>query len=142
MKEGVEITGHDLVGLGVEPGPEFARALSFARSELARGLGWEEVSRKVVDKFIHPRVELLSLGAEKSVSVAAAPSSEEEENNVSVSLARIKELTRSPVVKSAALMPDTCPSGSGWGEIPVGGVVVTGNEVIPAAHSADVNCGM
>lgn len=142
MREDGKITGHDLVALGLEPGPTFASALSFARSELSRGLGWEEVSREVTRKFIRPKPVLLGLGPEKPVAVAATPSSEEEERNIAASLARIRELTRSPVVKAAALMPDTCPSGSGWGEIPVGGVVVTENAVIPAAHSADVNCGM
>lgn len=134
------ITGHDLVSIGMPPGPDFARALDYARSELLSGAPWEAVSSRVLAKFAPGRK--LTLGPGLRVAVAASPSGPEEMANMELALARMEELTRSPVVRKAALMPDACPSGSEWGSAPVGGVVVASNAVIPAAHSADINCGM
>ena len=76
------------------------------------------------------------------VSVACNPETQEEQENLALSLQKMRELARVPVIESLALMPDNCPSGQEWGAIPVGGAITTKNEIIPAAHSADAWCSM
>lgn len=142
-REGI-ITGHDLVRLGVRPGRGFASELSHARQSLAGGEEWPSIAARIQERSRSAASRPPKLGLQPAlpVSVAATPQDEEEEENVRLALEKMRELTTVPVVTAAALMPDTCPSGNEWGAIPVGGVVVTRNSVIPGAHSADVNCGM
>lgn len=139
-----QVTGRDLLRLGIPEGRGIGEGLEFAREEVRMGRSWDDLAPTLLEKYgKRPTPDsLMGLQRELSVEVAASPEGDEEERNIAASLDRMRELTRVPVVKKAALMPDTCPSGNEWGAIPVGGVVVTSNSVIPGAHSADVNCGM
>ena len=129
--------------MGLAPGKHFKMALEVARNAEADGLPRAEITGIVMERFgAVAQIKKLSLGVPKPVNVACRPENEEEEINLDGSLSKMRELTQVPVVERAALMPDNCPSGMEWGSIPVGGAIVTKNSVIPAAHSADVNCGM
>lgn len=144
MSDQKRISGRDLLEAGVPAGRGFAEDLEYAREELSKGMNWSDIVKGMAGRLAIRRAGSgkLTLKGELPVAVAADPIGRGEEENIQGALLRIKELTRVPVVTAAALMPDTCPSGSEWGAIPVGGIVVTKNSVIPGAHSADVNCGM
>ncbi len=144
MEETIHISGHDLLSIGVPAGPGFAAELEYAKTEVSRGVPWEQVSRHIAHRAQQKLSPPPKLGLKIAlpIALAAHPSTPEEEKNIQSALSKMRELTQVPVVTAAALMPDTCPSGNEWGAIPVGGVVVTKNSVIPGAHSADVNCGM
>jgi RNA-splicing ligase RtcB len=138
------ISGRDLLAAGVPEGRGFAEELEFARMEISKGVKWETVSQRLAERARGRKgsVSKIMLRGELEVMVASQPDTPEEQENINKALVKMRELTRVPVVTEAALMPDTCPSGNEWGAVPVGGVVVTRNSIIPGAHSADVNCGM
>jgi len=142
MPEQTHITGHDLIQAGLAPGREFGQALAFANHELASGKAWSTVKTEVLAQFSRKIAPKIRLKPELVIPVAAKPESAEEEQNLADALCKIRELSQVPIVESAALMPDHCPTGQEWGCIPVGGAITTINSVIPAAHSADINCGM
>lgn len=137
------ITGDDIKALGLKPGPSFGKALAWAREELAKGQSWEETSRVLAEKFKEPeKLRLRPPSDVPEIGLACSPEGAEELTNVSMSLEKMRELGRVPVVESLALMPDNCPAGAGWGTIPVGGAIKTQNEIIPAAHSSDAFCSL
>ncbi len=63
-----------------------------------------------------------------------------EQANVENVRATMREVSRTPGVRAAAIMPDACPSGP-IGTIPVGGVVAS-EAIHPGMHSADICCSM
>jgi tRNA-splicing ligase RtcB len=142
MSEKARVNGHDLIQIGLRPGKEFGAALEFANSELGKGRSWEDVHVETLQLFSRRETPKMGLKPALPITVAAKPESDEEERNLADALGKIAELSKVPVVESAALMPDHCPSGQEWGCIPVGGAITTSNSIIPAAHSADINCGM
>jgi hypothetical protein len=139
----ITITGDTIKDLGIPEGPSLGKALAWAREQLKTGHGWEKTAREVKSKFREP--ELLTLRNPSqcpTIHVACSPSNEEEKTNVELSITKMKELIQSPIIQSAALMPDNCPSGNEWGTIPVGGAIKTEHEIIPAAHSSDAFCSL
>ena len=66
----------------------------------------------------------------------------EEKANLAQVRKQMQRLTRVPVIHAAAIMPDACPTGGGDAVMPVGGVVVARQAIIPSAHSSDICCSM
>lgn len=142
MPDQQEISGHDLIEAGLPPGPGFGQALKFANDALQGGQSWASIRKEVLELFSRKVIQKIGLKDELLVSSATTPESAEEEKNLAASLKGITELSRVPVVDIATLLPDHCPTGSEWGCMPVGGAIATLDSIIPAAHSADINCGM
>ncbi len=84
----------------------------------------------------------LTMGDAAPLSLAIDVETDEQRKNLVKAETRIQELLRSPVVTSGSLMPDACPAGGEVASLPVGGVVVALNAIIPAAHSSDICCSM
>lgn len=82
----------------------------------------------------------MGLQSPLKVGVNIHAETEDERSNVDGVLATMTELTRTPVVEAAAVMPDACPAGS-LGTISVGGVVAS-RHVHPGMHSADICCSV
>ncbi|NWK56462.1 RtcB family protein [Verrucomicrobiaceae bacterium N1E253] len=76
------------------------------------------------------------------LSEAIVADTESEHKNLQKVRSQMQELMRCPVVVRGSLMPDACPVGGGAASMPVGGVVVAENAIIPAAHSSDICCSM
>lgn len=137
------ITGNDLLKAGFVSGSVLGKALSYSKTLLSEGWSPEMAIREATRLFKGSEVEKLRLRAEAlDVKVACTIDNDEEMSNLELSLNRIREISKVPVVERVALMPDNCPSGGEWGSIPVGGAVVTEHCILPSVHSADINCGM
>lgn len=133
------MNGRDLIGMGFEPGPHFAAMIPFACEMEAAGRGREEIRAALAPMApVAPEtVPLLSAG--KFAALIDAGEGEEAANVTNV-MATMTELVRTPVVRSAAVMPDACPTGP-VGTIPVGGVAVS-EAIHPGMHSADICCSV
>lgn len=139
----IPITGKDLLAEGFTEGAELGKALRFSQDKLAQGLGRDSILTQAKALFLRSKPPKLSLRRDPlEVSIACTVDNSEEESNLQLSLDRIREISKLPVVEGVSLMPDNCPTGSEWGSIPVGGAVITSHHILPAAHSADINCGM
>ncbi len=66
----------------------------------------------------------------------------EEVENLTKVRQQLHELLRIPVVKDAAIMPDTCPTSKELATLTVGGIIATDRAIIPSAHSSDICCSM
>ncbi|MDB9741847.1 RtcB family protein [Akkermansiaceae bacterium] len=73
---------------------------------------------------------------------AISTSCPEEEKNLTKVRQKMKQILSCPVVLDGAIMPDACPAGGEFAALPVGGIVVTQNEVLPSAHSMDICCSL
>lgn len=137
-----KINGQDILNLGIPKGPLIKDFLNKAQLLEARGVSKENILRELGKIEIKVK-ELPSLRQSPlKVERAIKTESLEEEENLSLSIQKMQELSLCPVVEACSLMPDTCPSGSDFGSIPVGGAVSTSNHIIPAAHSSDLCCSM
>ena len=138
-----KITGKELIELGLTPGPRFREAIEAGNASLRSGKSWEETQQILKSTYFKPEPEKLKLkNPAHSIPIACKAENEEERENTSASLQKMRELSQIPVVENLALMPDNCPSGQEWGSIPVGGAITTSNAILPAAHSADIFCSM
>jgi len=140
-----KITGNDLLALGIKRGPILGKLLAHAEELRQSGMSFRPIMEKL--QALHkeelkaqPKIELRT--APLKITCAVNAQSPEEEENLELSISKMQELTLSPVVEYASLMPDTCPSGMEFGSIPVGGAIQTENCVIPSAHSSDLCCSM
>lgn len=136
------ITGHDLLKLGYKPSPQFRQALLLAKEKENQGVSHSEILRHLEENKPREITKLEMRQFPLKVAAAVEFSNQEEEDNVKESIKKMEELSRCPIIESASLMPDTCPSGSEYGCIPVGGAIVTNNAIIPSAHSSDICCSM
>lgn len=137
----MKFTGKLLQEYGFEPGPHYRELIEEGGLRLAKGESIEEILKDFSEnRKPAPKLEMRDVPLD--IKVASAPETDSEKSNIAAALVKIQELSRVPIVKSAALMPDTCPAGGGYACIPVGGVVVTENAIIPSAHSADICCSM
>jgi RNA-splicing ligase RtcB len=141
MNEMDSITGKTLIAWGYEPGPWFPAAIAAARTVLANG-GDEAAARRVVAELAPPPpLPLRPVGASPVHMNIAAENAREMENIANVEK-HMRELSRLPTVKMAAVMPDACPAGTAPGTIPVGAVVAAENAIHPGMHSSDICCSM
>lgn len=137
------LTGKDILALGIPEGPKIRQALERSRELQLQKQSPLQIQNALQREFLKPEAPKLTLRENPlSISQAAHAQSPEEEKNLESAHKKMAELTLCPVIERAGLMPDTCPSGSEFGCIPVGGAIQTNNEVLPAAHSADVCCSM
>jgi len=137
------ITGKTLIELGLKPSSRFKEYLEIANHKLAAGQSWESIKKDILDdaaKEPPPKIKMRTQPL--PINLAVAPENELEQQNVEDAKRKIGELSMVPVVTNAALMPDTCPAGSEYASIPVGGAITAGRHILPAAHSADIACSM
>lgn len=141
-----KIDGNDLLELGFPKGPKFGTTLIQAQKDLESGLSWDKIQsdirREIYEIKINTPVLLQARKVPLPITIAADPQGQLEEENVNDALTKMKELSTCPIISAATLMPDTCVAGSEYGCIPVGGAIVTENQIIPNAHSSDVHCSM
>ncbi|MBK6948191.1 MAG: RtcB family protein [Haliscomenobacter sp.] len=129
------ITGQTLIELGFEPGKWFKAAIRHANE---RALSGAEL-KAYLDSVCPPPV-IKPFGAPVSYFKNIEAETEEEELNVRSVAASMNQLMHTPTIVAGAIMPDACPTG--FGQIPVGGVVVTRNAIHPSMHSADICCSV
>lgn len=125
-------TGKDIIALGIEPGPHFPKMIEHANQH----------GVCTYDSLMHllpaPKIKLRDEPLPFRVNIHAETN--DEKDNLKKVIDTMVELTKTPVVESAAIMPDACPAGP-LGTIPVGGVVAS-RHVHPGMHSADVCCSV
>jgi len=128
------ITGKDLVNLGLKPNKNFNKIINYCNEN---NLSNEEIisyynslEPVIVKPFETPIDFHINIDVETD---------DEVENFKSV-YDNMSIVMKTPTVIKGAIMPDACPTG--YGQIPVGGVVVTDNAIHPAMHSADICCSV
>ena len=133
------ISGQDLIDAGMGQGKWFRDALDAANVVLREG-GSMEGALEAARAF-QPG-PTLALQSDTDIKIYSNIRSENafEQDNVEKVHATMRALVRTPVVRSAAIMPDACPAGP-IGTIPVGGVVAS-EAIHPGMHSADICCSM
>jgi tRNA-splicing ligase RtcB (3'-phosphate/5'-hydroxy nucleic acid ligase) len=133
------LSGQDLIDAGMSQGKWFHEALDAANAVLRDGGSESEALAAARSRQPGPG---LALQAENDVLIHLNIRAEDahEQDNIERVGATMRELVRTPVVRSAAIMPDACPAGP-IGTIPVGGVVAS-EAIHPGMHSADICCSM
>lgn len=124
-------TGKDILALGINPGPHIRPMLERVNSTGVCTYDALSDLLPTPDTPLQPALDF-------SVNIHAG--TEDERTNLEAVLETMRELTKTPVVEAAAIMPDACPAGP-VGTIPVGGVVAS-RHVHPGMHSADVCCSV
>jgi tRNA-splicing ligase RtcB (3'-phosphate/5'-hydroxy nucleic acid ligase) len=131
-------TGKDLIEAGYPEGEGFKEAL-------------EEINKPRV--FHNPIFSLydwvvlnkppakLQLQVSTSLIVNMESTTVEDIDNTNNCIETMEEVTKTPTIRKAVLMPDACPAGPS-GTIPVGGVVAAEGAIHPGMHSADICCSM
>ena len=129
------MSGQDLIDAGMSQGKWFRDALDAANRVLSDG--GSEVEALAAARGHQPG-PALPLRATNDVAIHMNIRAEDahEQDNIEKVSATMRELARTPVVRSAAIMPDACPAGP-IGTIPVGGVVAS-EAIHPGMHSADI----
>ena len=123
-------TGKDLINAGIPQGPHIGIALREAKTL--------DEAIDIAKKHILPVISLQNpLPILENIDVS---DDEAELINYMAVMRSLEELTKTPVVKSAAILPDACPAGSP-GTIPVGSVVAS-EGLHPGMHSSDICCSV
>ena len=151
------ITGKDLIEWGIQPldgnGKKFGEWLRLAQkmeSDPHEPLAYDEIKRSILGLKAEAEAEVAAVQKKWSevrtndlpISVFLEPENEDEQRNLDAVMAHMDNIARLPSVRSLAVMPDSMPSGSQPGTIPVGGVVATEGTIHPGMHSADICCSM
>ena len=131
----------DLIKAGYDPGPQLDEMLLRIAEYQARGV----VERKYLFKLLkrefgEPVPKFVMREKPLRHREAIRANAKEEKANLEKVRKIMSGVMRSPVVSEGSVMPDACPAGPE--SIPVGGVVVAENAIIPSAHSADICCSM
>lgn len=124
-------TGKDILALGITPGPHIRHMIERANQT---GVCTYDALSDLLPTPVTPLQPALDF----SVNIHA--DTDDERTNLEAVLETMRELTKTPVVEGAAVMPDACPAGP-VGTIPVGGVVAS-KHIHPGMHSADVCCSV
>lgn len=139
-KKMIEIlSGQDLIDAGMSQGKWFRPALDAANKRLSEGGSVADALEAA--KAFQPG-PTLALRTDNDIEIYCNIRSDNafEQDNIEKVNATMRALVRTPVVRSAAIMPDACPAGP-IGTIPVGGVVAS-EAIHPGMHSADICCSM
>jgi len=133
------MSGQDLIDAGMSQGKWFRPALDAANAVLSKGGSVTDALEAA--KAFQPG-PTLALRADNDIEIYSNIRAENafEQDNVEKVNATMRALVRTPVVRTAAIMPDACPAGP-VGTIPVGGVVAS-EAIHPGMHSADICCSM
>lgn len=132
------ITGKDLIELGFKPSKWFKDAIVHINMYNLKGEELMSYINSVIPKEI-PTIPLHSKPIEYFVNITASTDLEKE--NIQKVCESMDVLCKVPVVIKAAVMPDACPTGAP-GNIPVGGIAVVKNAIVPNFHSADICCSL
>lgn len=133
------ISGQDLIDAGMRQGKWFAPALEAANTMLADGASFDTALQKALS-FAPPPTVPLKAAEDVNIHINILAENRLEQDNVEKVIATMRELARTPVVKSTAVLPDACPAGP-IGIIPVGGVAAS-EAIHPGMHSADICCSV
>lgn len=151
------ITGKDLIEWGIQPldgnGKKFGEWLRLAQTmeqDDFSNFDYEDIKSAILQLKAEGEAQVIEQQAKWSqvrtndlpISVFLEPENEDEERNLAAVMAHMDNIARLPPVRSLAVMPDSMPSGSQPGTIPVGGVVATEGTIHPGMHSADICCSM
>ncbi|MGF6257810.1 tRNA-splicing ligase RtcB [Ensifer sp. LBL] len=133
------MSGQDLIDAGMSQGKWFRDALDAANRALSAGSSMTDALE--IARGYQPGPTLpLKAANDVPIHMNIRAENAYEQENIEKVRATMRELARTPVVRSAAIMPDACPSGP-VGTIPVGGVVAS-EAIHPGMHSADICCSM
>lgn len=132
------ITGNDLIKLGFKPSKWFKEAIDYINANNLEGAELIAYANSIIPKEL-PMIPLHEKPIKYRVNLTAE--TDLEKDNLEKVCASMDVLMKTPVVVGGAIMPDACPAGP-VGTIPVGGVVVTKNAIIPGMHSADICCSL
>jgi tRNA-splicing ligase RtcB len=152
MNSKQRITGRDLIDEGWQPGPVMGAALDIAESLQADGLDYAEILDRLnrvrqapVDFESDPLYGTLAAYLVK-LKAESAPQPVIRDRPVSyrvwgedfepLTLQQMENAAHLPISQMGALMPDGHP---GYG-LPIGGVLATGNSVIPYGVGMDIAC--
>lgn len=133
------LSGQDLIDAGLLQGKWFRDALDAGNDVLRNGGSREAALAAAMTWQPAPKLPLQGTG-DIDIHMNIRAENAAEQANVENVSATMRELSRTPVVRSAAIMPDACPSGP-IGTIPVGGIVAS-EAIHPGMHSADICCSM
>lgn len=131
------INGNTLIELGYKPEKWFKEAISYCNENNLTGEQLEAYLKSVCPQ---PIIEILPHSEPISyIKNIVSESADELINSASV-FETMDVVMRTPTVVNGCIMPDACPTD--FGQIPVGGVVVTKNAIHPSMHSADICCSV
>lgn len=132
------ITGNEIVALGFKPAKWFKEALAHINKT---GIEGNELLTylKSVEPIAKPLITLHEKSVKYHINIIA--DTEQEKDNLQKVKETMEVLMKTPIVVGGAIMPDACPAGP-LGTIPVGGVVITKNAIVPNFHSADICCSL
>jgi RNA-splicing ligase RtcB len=133
------ITGRDLMESGMAPGNWFGRAIAEANRILSDG-GSKDSALAAARVFEPGPALALQAAGDVTIHANIRAENELEQDNVDRVKETMRALSRTPVVRAGAIMPDACPAGP-LGTIPVGGVIAS-EAIHPGMHSADICCSM
>ena len=129
-------SGNDLINMGFKGGSWFKQAISHINDNNLQG---EELANYLVRFVAPPTIEPLDVAVPYYLNVDG--STDDELTNIEAVKATMNKLMKTPVAINGAVMPEACPAG-GLGTIPVGGIVVAKNAILPSMHSADICCSV
>lgn len=133
------LSGQDLIDAGLLQGKWFRDALDAGNTVLRNGGSHEAALATALAYQPAPKLPLKGT-RDIDIHMNIRAENAEEQANVENVSATMRELSRTPVVRAVAIMPDACPAGP-IGTIPVGGVVAS-EAIHPGMHSADICCSM
>lgn len=142
----MKIDGNQLIEWGFKPGKWFkdgiAAADKLARENHFAGAKHSEFDMIAAVKKFEPVPVVLTAPqnpANIPIHYNIDAADELEQDNLEKVRKCINTIAQVPVVRAISVMPDACPAGGG---IPVGGVAVAENAIIPGMHSADICCSV
>ncbi|MBB5351287.1 RNA-splicing ligase RtcB [Haloferula luteola] len=137
------ITKNDLIAAGYLPGPRLEAMLEKLAEYRTRGITSPKYLIKLLKReFGDPVPKPTLRDSPLPWAEAIRAETREERENLTRVRRQMDQLLRTPVLIGGAIMPDACPAGTAEATLPVGGVVVAQNAILPAAHSSDIGCSM
>lgn len=142
----MKIDGNWLIERGFKPGKWFKDAIeaadALARENHFKGTNHSELEMVLAAKMFEPvPVKIIPPQPPGAVPIhynIDTPTDFEKDNFEKVK-ACVEAIAKVPVVRAISVMPDACPAGP---SIPVGGVAVVENAIVPGFHSADICCSV
>jgi tRNA-splicing ligase RtcB (3'-phosphate/5'-hydroxy nucleic acid ligase) len=133
------ITGKTLVEWNIPSGPYYKSMIETAQNLENAGFDKDYIYNEII-KMIPETIDMKTDGI--PFEIFLDPENDDERSNLQSVITHMDALMKLPTVVKGAVMPDSMPSGSALGTIPVGGVIVTKDAIHPGMHSADICCSM
>lgn len=142
----MKIDGNKLIEWGFKPGKWFKEAIA-AADVLARENHFNQANHTEFDmiaavKKFEPAQIVITVPqnpADVPTHYNIDTETDYEKDNLEKVKKCVAAIAQVPVIRAISVMPDACPAGGG---IPVGGVAVVENAIIPGMHSADICCSV